>query len=201
MKKMIIANITSFEGQCSEAEHYYCTYRKIKNSDNLPSKTYSGPYFDRNQLTRIITDQNEADYLKQKDGYGNFRIGKEINRFNSIEQIHSKLIELFPDRDIVTYYKDQLFNNMLYIKNGVNLGIKAFGEVFSTTPTSVYKDLLPSPELIKIKCEYCGKEFTLDDVTYDREWIDNRTLVKFLKKSEMDEPCCKYFDLVWNVVL
>lgn len=202
MKKMIIANITSYKGQCDEAEHYYCTYRKVENIvDKLPSKTYSGPHFDRNQLKRTITDQNDADYLKKKDGFGGFKIGIKINRFNSIEQIHSKLIEKFPNRDIVTYYGDQLFNDMLFIKNGINIGVKSFGEVFSTIPTSVWKDLLPSPELIKIKCENCGKEYTLDEVSYERELTEKRILVKFFRKSEMDEPCCRYFDLTWNVIL
>lgn len=198
---MIIANITSFEGQDLVAEHYYCSYRGIGNlGDKLPTKTYSGSSFEKDELYRLITEQKEANYINKKDGGRSYHIGTKTNRFQSFNQIHSKLIELFPNEDIVTYYESQLFKEMLYIKDGINLGIKGFGEVFTYTPTSCYKDLLPSPDSIIIKCEDCGKVYTLDEVTYERELFD-RTLIQFIKKRDMDEVCCEYFNLTWNVVL
>ncbi len=195
---MILANITSYIGQI-DAEHYYCSYI-IENTTEFPKKTYSGSSYLRNELTRVIKEKEEAYYLNRKESCTRFHTGSVLKKFNTINQIHETLIETFPNQDIVTYYEDQLFRDMLYIKDGVNLGIKAFGEVFTYVPTSCYKDLLPSPELIKIKCDDCGKEYTLDEVTYESEHL-GRPLIIFIKKRDMDDICCKYFNLIWNVVL
>lgn len=197
---MIIANITSYEGQCSDAEHYYCSHCNVDDlGDKKPSQTYNGSSFDDNELKRILTDQKEVDYLVEKDRFSGIRIGKKTNRFNSIEQIHNELLKEYPDQDIITYYKDELFRDMLYIRNGVNLGIKEFGEVFKNIH-SCYKDLLPATETIKIKCRNCGKEYNIDEATYEWDLMD-RTLIQPIKKKDMDEICCNRFELIWNVIL
>lgn len=196
---MIIANITSYIGQI-DAEHYYCSYIEIEDSNELPKKTYNGPSYSKNELSRVITEKEEAYHLNRKEHSTRFHTGSKLNKFNTIDQIHKILIQTFPDKDIVTYYESQLFSEMLYIKDGINLGIKGFGEVFVYTPTSCYKDLLPPPETIKIKCDDCGKEYTLDEVTYESEHF-GRELIIFTKKRDMDDVCCQYFNLIWNVVL
>jgi hypothetical protein len=89
---------------------------------------------------------------------------------------------------------------MLYIKKGVNLGFKAFGEVWGPVYSSVYKNLLPPYSEIKIKCQDCGKEYTLEEVSKEIFW-EGRSLVQFLKKKEMKNLCCRDFSLEWNVII
>jgi hypothetical protein len=136
--------------------------------------------------------------LSKKEKYP-WKEGTMSNRFDSIEEIHDCLKKTFPNEIIVSYYEGQLFKEMIYIKNGVNLGYEAFGEVWSSVPKSVYKDLIPKN--VKIKCYKCGHEYTLEEVTIERVWEKNRILVEFLPKREMDDVCCKYFDLEWNVII
>lgn len=200
---MIVANISSYIGIDTEAEHYYCSYEDVPNikHDELPRKYYSGSMFDDNELYRSLSDNQEIAHLNAKEGrHSRYSSGDRTNRFNSIEDIHTRLLELFPESDIITYEDKQIFNNMLYVRDGVNVGRQAFGEVYMPTVRSFWKDLILEGTDVKIKCDHCGKEYTLDEVTEERD-IDDRILVKFLNKRDMDEPCCKYFDLTWNVVL
>lgn len=194
---MIIANITTFEGQCADAEHYYCHYEV--NPWKTPSIYYSGASWGSEELNRVIDDQKEVDYFQKKDKFSGIRLGRKTNRFNTIEQIHEVLIKTFPDQDIVTYYESRIFKGMLYIVNGINLTYKEFGEVWVAVPTSVFKDLLPDFSEIKIKCGDCGHEYTMDEVSEVLEY-NNREWVKFLHKRDMDDICCKYFALEWNVI-
>lgn len=205
---MLFANITSFIGQCSEAEHYYCHYYEAEPGEKITKQYYGAGWCD-DELTRLVTKQNEIDFLNRKDN-GDFRAipsfryraGMETNRFNSIEEIHQTLIEKFGDQTIVTYDNSHIFKDMLYYVDGKNLTYKAFGDVWETVPISCWKDLLPELDTIIIKCDDCGHEYKLEDVSYDQYYsIEKRTLVKFYKKWEMDERCCKYFDLMWNVIL
>lgn len=197
---MIIANITTYLGQDTSAIHYYCSYEKV--SESIPKKYYNGG--SSNEIKKTISTQKAADFLNEKDSWGGWRIGMKINRFDSIDEIHSTLKKLFKKQTIVTYYEHRLFREMLYFKDGVNLGFEFFGEVWSGVPTSCWKDILPN-EPIKIRCGDCGKEYKLEEVSYEREW-ENRTLIQFYKRYEMgidsdEEPCCKYFSLEWNIIL
>jgi hypothetical protein len=196
---MIVANISTFRGQDVTAVHYYCSYEKIQES--IPRKYYNGGH--NNEIKKTIKTQKEADSLNKKDNCWKFslwKIGDKTNRFDSIDEIHSTLKKLFKKQTIVTYYECQLFRKMLYFKDGVNLGYKFFGETWNSCPSSVWKDILPKNEVIKIKCGDCGKEYNLEDVSYERE-CENRILIQFYRRSEMDEPCCKYFSLEWNIIL
>lgn len=195
---MIIANITTFRGQDSSAIHYYCSYKKVEES--IPKKYYNGG--NNNEIKKTIKSQKSADFLNKKDSWSGWRIGMKTNRFDSIDEIHSTLKKLFKKQTIVTYYEDRLFREMLYFKDGVNLGFKFFGEVWSGVPTSCWKDILPN-EPIKIRCGDCGKEYELEEVSYERE-CENRILIQFYRRSQMmeiEEPCCKYFSLEWNIIL
>lgn len=192
---MISANITTYRGQCGDAEHYYCSYRIVE--DESP-KTNSGGSYGREDLKHPLT-YAQAAALSRKERYP-WEEGTMSNRFDTIEEIHEHLKSTFPNETIVTYYEGQLFKEMLYIKDGVNLGYEAFGEVWSSTPRSVYKDLIP--ENVKIKCCECGHEYTLEEVTSERVWEKGRILTEFLPKRDLeDDPCCKYFDLEWNVII
>lgn len=193
---MITANITSYYGQCSDAEHYYCCVYIV--DDKAPNLHYTGGNHD--EITRVITDEKEAEYLNKKGKCRIWRVGKTTNRFSTIEQIHQRLKELYPNEIIVTYYERNIFKDMLYFKDNINLGYKYFGEVFSNIPTSVYKDLLPDYSSIIIKCAECGHIYKIEDITTETVY-NNRACVDFKQKRNMDNPCCKYFDLQWNVIL
>lgn len=141
---MIIANITSWIGQDSFAIHYYCEYRIVDDLDDmLPSKYYQGGSFNKDELDRVITDQAEVDLAIERDEYCGFKIGARTAKFNSIEEIHSELRNRFQFQDIITYYEGQIFKEMLYIYDGVNLGVEGFGEQFTQVPRSCYIDLIP----------------------------------------------------------
>lgn len=199
---MIIANITTWIGQDTFAIHYYCEYRIVDDLDNkLPSTYYQGGSFNKNELQREITDQAEVDAAILRDEYCGFKIGVNTIKFNSIEEIHNELIKLYKYQDIVTYYEGQIFKEMLYIYDGINLGVKGFGEQFVQVPRSCYIDLIPEDRsTIKLKCDNCGHEYSLDEVAYEREYGD-RNLLQFVSKKDIDEICCKYFELNWNVIL
>lgn len=191
---MITANITTYRVQCSDAEHYYCSC-KIEE-DGFP-KTNSGSSYGRMDLKHKLTYAQAAS-MARKDKFP-WEEGASTNRFDSIEEIHETLKKEFPNDIIVTYYEGQLFKEMLYIKDGKNLGYAAFGEVWSTMPRTVYKHVLP--DNIQIRCAECGHKYKLEEVTTERPWGD-KISVELLRPREMDEdPCCKYFDLEWNVIL
>ena len=193
---MIAANITTWEGMCTDAEHFYCNYCDI--GDNIPNKYCSVGSFDSIELKRTLS-KSESDYLNKKDlTISCYSKGSKTNRFDSIEQIHDRLKKLFPNQNIITYLESQLFKEMLYLVDGKNIGIESFGEIYNNVPTSCYKDLVP--EDVKIKCERCGKEHLLEDVTYERDY-NFRPLLYFTKKRDMDELCCNRFELIWNTVL
>lgn len=200
---MIIANITTYIGMDAEAEHYYCSYDEIENSD----KFIPMPYFKKDtQLHRILTSNVEVLKLNKKGGYSWMKLGDETNRFNSIEEIQNELIKKYPDSDIVTYYESEPFKDMLFIKDGVNLGYKALGDIWVNVPNMCWKDLLPEDEWtnVNIKCENCGQKHYLADLIEGEHHysIENRTAIKFnIKKRDMLDPCCNYPDLVWNVIL
>jgi len=195
---MIVANITSYDGQCVDAEHYYCVYAEIEDTEHKKDyNSYKIPG-EEMEFRRRISTQKEVDYLNRKETGTSWRIGRKTIKFNTTEDINAALIKLFPDQTIITYYKEDLFKEMLYYKDGKNLGYEAFGEVWTEVPTSWYKDLLPPK--IKIKCEDCGKKYKLEEVTTERGW-DGRQLIQFKKRYEMENPCCKDFYLMWNVIL
>jgi len=204
MEKMIEANITSYIGQDMEAEHYYCNYIEI---DERVPRNATSVGFGSEELFRKIKTDRESKYLTKKaSGRGGYRyrIGNEINRFNTFAEIHEELIELFPNHTIVTYYEGQFFSEMLYYKDGKNLGVKAFGEVWSDVPSSFYKNLIPPPEDYIIRCENCKKEYKLEEVSEERFLeIEQKDWVKFLRPYDLYEiePCCKPFILEWNVII
>lgn len=194
---MIVGNITSFAGQCSDAEHYYCNYIRVDDTYKPQPFCYLGR--DLTELKRQIK-QKEAEYLNHKDTWSGWKSGMTTVRFNSIQQIHETMIKKFKGHDIITYYEGKIFSEMIYIKDGKNVGKNAFGEVWDNTPNSCFKHLLPPKSEIKIKCEECGREYQLDEVTYEIEW-NNQTLIQFYRKGELGNSCCKKQLLIWNVIL
>ena len=199
---MIIANITTYVGMDGDAEHYYCSVGKIDNCTSY----YPMPYSKKDdELHRKLSSNVEVLKLNKKDRYNRFELGDTTNRFNSIDEIHSTLLETYPNEDLVTYYESSPFKEMLFISNGVNLGYKGLGEIWLNVPRSCWKDLLPNDlSEVKIKCLSCGAEHSLEDLIkdeFDYE-IEKRTLCEFAtKKRDMLEPCCIYPDLVWNILL
>jgi hypothetical protein len=201
---MILANITTYLGQCGDAEHYYCTFMKVEEA--FPPKKYQGaPIGDgKDELKRTLTSEGEIAALNKKHGRHSYWKGRKITGFNSIEHIHKELKKRFGNKHtIVTYYEEDIFSEMLYLKDGVNLGSAAFGEVWSQLPYSCYKHLLPPVEKIKIKCEDCGTEHEFSKMHNERNWSEGRILIEFAKGSRFPKcPNCKDGGyLVWNVVL
>ena len=198
---MIVANITSYIGQCSDAEHFYCKYYNVdlsyngKLSENLSSINLPLKGI---ELTRKLS-KKEAEILTEKDGW-TWRPGQSTNRFDSIEDIHTLLKNKFKKYDIVTYEEGFVYKDMLFIRNGINEGISVFGEIWNTLPFSCYADLLPPKKEIKIKCDCCGKEYQIEDISFEIEISKTRNLFKFLKMYDIPK-CCKERNLVWNVVL
>ncbi|MDD5649094.1 MAG: hypothetical protein PHF86_01565 [Candidatus Nanoarchaeia archaeon] len=195
---MIIANITTYIGQDSEAEHYYCFYQE--STSTKPSLFYNGSSFNKIDLKRKLTSSSEIRNLNLKDRTAKWEFGEMINRFLTIEQILNTLKEQFKGQDIITYYESKIFKEMLCILKGVDYGYKFFGEVWIPIPTSCWSNLLPERNTIKIKCGNCGTIHNFEDVIEEKEW-DGKPLIQFYKKSEVDDPCCKYYDLEWNVIL
>lgn len=195
---MIIANITTYKGQDVMAEHYYCFYKE-DNSEN-PRIYYNGSSFNKIDLKRKLISTSEIRELNKKDQITSWKYGDEINRFLTIDQIHEELKEKFKGQDIITYYEGTIFKEMLCIINGINRGYNYFGEVWVPIPTSCYADLLPDRKTIKVKCGNCKTEHNFEDVIEEKEW-GGRLLIQFLKKRDIDDPCCKYYELEWNVIL
>jgi hypothetical protein len=199
---MILANITTYIGQDADAQHYYCSYVK-KTCDGLPKEHYSEGSSDREYLSRIVDDPLEVKRMKASGS--RWYIGQVTTQYVSIDQIHQQLKTTFADQDIITYYEHRLFKNTMFIKDGVDVGIAIFGEIWTTVPSSYYKDLISDDVIVKIRCCYCGHEYTLDEVTYQQDTIDNdgnkRDWVRFTRKRDMDDTCCREFDLEWNVTL
>ncbi|MCK9574794.1 MAG: hypothetical protein WC979_02935 [Candidatus Pacearchaeota archaeon] len=193
---MIVGNISTFEGQCADAEHFYCRYIEI---ENYVPKIHALSTSHGEDLQRIITDEAELKYLERKDGYCCLHIGSSTGRFQTIEQIHEALIAKFPNQDIITYDESRIFKDMLYIKDGVNVGVKFFGDVWLDVPRSVYMDLLPDKSTIKVKCDDCGQFHELDEIAEETAHM-GRPLLQFMRKSEIDK-CCNYCNLMWNVIL
>ena len=200
-KKMIEANISSYIGQDNEAEHYYCHYREAEYEQ--PRK-YGSVGYGSEELFRIITDQKEVSHLQRKDRHSWIKIGSKTNRFATIEQIHEELLNMFPNVNVVTYEDNQPFKGMLCIIGGINLGYKGLGELWLSVPHTCWKDLLPNKSEIVIKCENCGEIICFEDIVMDEYFyeIENKTIVKFATRGyEMSDKCCKYPELVWNVIL
>lgn len=193
---MIIANITTYRGQCVGAIHYYCSYDRMPDEYIPKDVEYIS---DTDELNHVIVEQDEVDILNEQDSCKTWHAGQRTIRFPSIESIHSELKERFKNEIIVTYYENQIFKDMLYLKDGINFGYKHFGEVWSPLYNSVYKDLLP--ESFTIKCNECGKEYKLNEISTEVS-SNNRTIVKFARTPlHLKIKCCNCFDLVWNVVL
>jgi hypothetical protein len=196
---MIVANISSFYGQCADAEHYYCSYRKIDNFIPAINKGCPIPCFGNEDLFRTI-DENDAKILNKKDGGSSWVAGDKTQRFNTIEDINKALIEIAGDEDIFTFYESDFFKELLYRKDGVNHGIEYFGEIWSHVPNSCYKDLVPELETKIIKCENCGCIHAHDDVYEIGEHL-GRELIKFYSKYDTFNRCCREYELKWNFVL
>lgn len=200
---MIIANITTWRGQDSEAEHFYCSIGEVENVQKL----FPIPYFKKElYLHRTLTSLTEVNKLNRKAGpYSRISLGDLTNRFNSIEEIRDELIKTYPNNDIVTYYESSPFKEMLYIKDSIDLGYEGLGEIWLNVPSSCWKDLLPKDlTKIKVHCLNCSKEHLIEDIVDEEQFyhIEDRTLVKFtIKKRDISDPCCSYPDLVWNIIL
>lgn len=199
MKQFIIANITSYVGQCVEAEHYYCSYYKnvmIDTDKNITTLHCCRTSVNQEELYKELSEE-DAKKLTQKDGQHIWRTGAISNRFNSFEEIHNELLKLYPDANIVSYHECSPFQEMLIRIDGEIKGINFLGEVWSYVPNGVYKDLLPKH--FKIKCE-CGKEYGEDDyqdIMVEQNYGD-RTIIIF--DNDICD-CCDRPYLMWNVIL
>lgn len=199
MKKFIVSNITSFMGQCVEAEHYYCSFYKdilIDIDKGVEQLHHCRTSSNREELYKVLNEK-DAELLSKKDGYFGWKVGDKVNRFNSIEELKQELLKQLPDDNIVTYYECQPHKEMLIKIDGEIKSIDYLGEVWSSLPKSVYKDLLP--EDYKVKCE-CGKE-------YSKEKIQEMMLTYKYGERELACfdidlcDCCKRPYLMWNVIL
>lgn len=193
---MILANIMTYQGQCADAEHFYCEYASVPDSykikatlDYLPS--------DHSDLERVITSESEVIAINKKSGRGSARLGENTFKFNSVEQINDTLKEQFEGQNIVCYYEGKIFKGMLCLINGKNEGHLFFNEVFTRIPSSCYKDLIP--ENCIIRCQDCGKIYKLEEVATERKWGD-RIFVQFIKEKTIKSKCCSEPFLEWNVV-
>ena len=156
----------------------------------------------KHELTRVLTSQDEVNYFNKKDKHSNIKIGCEVNRFNSIEQIHEMLINDNPCECIITYLNHKPFKDMLFVVNGVNLGYKGLGNEFTAMPTSCWSDLLPKPSDIKIKCNNCGKNIQYNEIVDHVKYLDieDKHLSLYNINDDMDEPCCDKPRLLWNIL-
>lgn len=192
---MILANISTFIGQCSDAEHFYCEYEIVDDSYKpQPSEFLS---INHSDLSRVLTSESEVIAINKKGGKGSARLGQNTFKFNSISQVQETLQEQFKGQNIVCYYEGKIFKEMLCIINGENKGYQFFGETFYRIPSSCFKDLIPENYIIK--CEDCGKTYTLDEVAKEKEWGD-RILVEFINEKTIKSKCCSEPYLIWNVV-
>jgi len=198
---MIEANITTYIGQDNDAVHYYCHYDEVDYE--IPRK-YGHVGYGCEELFRTVTDPIEVIRLNNKDRAHGMHVGSETNRFNTFEEINDELLKKFPNKNIVTYEDNQPFKDMLYFIDGVNLGYKGLGELFVNIPASCWKDLLPPEDEIIIKCENCGTIHEFENIVIDEYYheIEKRTFIKFTTRGyEMNNRCCKYPQLIWNVIL
>lgn len=204
---MIVANITSWAGYSVGAEHYYCTFG---TAVEMPEKILTSNIFtvkDDEKLKRELTNLDEIAYLNKKDDY-HFRVGAVVDRWNTIEDIHSELLKRFPNEDIITYYENQAFRDMLLILNGKNYGRSYFKNEWTYCPSSFWSDLIPEEELdsIIVRCDECQREFKLKDVVVvkQREDYNNqgklRGITIFKTKREMSIKCCNYYQPQWNTI-
>jgi len=198
---MIEANITSYIGQDNDAVHYYCHYDE--ENYEIPKK-YGSVGYGCDELFRTITDTIEVIRLNNKDRAHGIRLGGKTNRFNTFEEIHNELLKKFPNENIVTYQDNQPFREMLCFIDGHDLGYKGLGELWLNVPHTCWRDLLPNEGEIIVKCEHCGTVHTFEEIVMDEYYheIEKRTLIKFATRGyEMNDRCCKFPDLVWNVIL
>lgn len=199
MRKFIVANISSYIGQCVEAEHYYCTIYKniqIDIDKNISVLHHCRTSFEKEELYKVLSKE-DAETLNKKDNYSFWEEGSKVTRFNSIAEIKEELLKQFPNDNIVTYEDCKPHREMLIKIDGEIKSIDFLGEIWNTVPNSVWKDLLP--EHFKVKCE-CGKEYSEEEVQelIFTHKIGNRELAVF----DIDFCyCCKRPYLMWNVVL
>jgi hypothetical protein len=194
---MIVANITTYLGQCPDAIHYYCEYNNWIGTPDIYSPIGR---CGATELKRKIKFQSDASKLNRKDGCTSWHIGSSTNRWDTIEDIHQELKTLFPFEDLITYYEGKIFKEMLYILNGEDKGKDFFGEVFIDCPNSCWSNLIPPHDKIIVKCNSCGTIHKFEDVVEEKEW-GGKKLIQFFRKREVDEPCCDDYELVWNVIL
>jgi len=198
---MIFANITSYIGLDASAEHYYCSTEVVPDSEPIPIKIYNGSSSNKDEEEHPLTAE-EALILNKKDDTHRWREGRMSYRFSTIEQIHEHLKSKYKGQNIVSYEGGNAFNGMLYIIDGTDLGYEGLGEVWTDTPNGIWGDLIP--ETYIIKCRECGKIHKLENISTKSHAGCNgapRMHVKFLRMSQIDKPCCKYMDLVWNVII
>ena len=198
---MIIANITSFIGQCADAVHYYCTFEEFP--DTIPILDIHNVYIPTsNDLIRVLAKESEVIAHNKKAGGRDWHIGKQTNSFNTFSEIHRELKKQCKGKIIVTYYEEKAFKEMLYFKDGKNLGFKYFKEVWIDMPNACYKHLLPPYDKIKVKCNDCGKVYKFEDIIREeREWEDGKIQVMFREQRHMKNTCCEYPIFKWNVIL
>ena len=117
--EVIIANITSYIGISSDAEHYYCKYEKV-NTVELLDRLYNYhrlSVYGSNELKYYPT-QEEALMLVRKDNYGRSTDTDEYKatwymedgtiRFPSAHAITNELHKKFPDANIIIAVDDSI---------------------------------------------------------------------------------------------
>lgn len=84
MRKFIVANISSYIGQCVEAEHYYCTIYKniqIDIDKNISVLHHCRTSFEKEELYKVLSKE-DAETLNKKDNYSFWEEGSKVTRFN-----------------------------------------------------------------------------------------------------------------------
>jgi len=188
-------------GLDASAEHYYCSTEVVPDDSETTTEIYNGSSSDKDEEQHPLS-ASEACFLNDKDDTHRWRAGRMSNRFSSIEEIHEHLKTKYIDHNIVSYREGKAFKEMLYIIDGIDMGFKAFGEVWVETPNGIWKDLLP--ESFVIKCAGCGKIHKLEDVSKESmsgHGTDLRAHIKFHRMSQIKPACCGFMDLVWNAII
>lgn len=162
-----VINITTYVGMSGGAEHYYASINEVETTQNVHALIDDMPKYkkniDYNKLEREITTEKEAKYLRDKDQYNGWRVGKMTERFNSVEEIRKTANKLFPDNNIIFVYDHETSRNVkdiidkteyTYIKTGKKLKIgkfTGFSPEFVNLTTGSIHEIIETPDKWKHK--------------------------------------------------
>lgn len=123
---MIILNITTYVGLCSDAKHLYAKYTDTNTEKNIDERKYieslarKGRYSVAVEELKRFPTYDEAKILAEDDCYIDMFMENGTIRFDNLHQIEYEINKLFPHEEKVWYYcgdkklfeevKDKLYN-------------------------------------------------------------------------------------------